>query len=43
MKIEYSKEADILMIELRDRSPSNSIDLKEGFIRLLDEKRGRNH
>ena len=38
MKIRYSKEADILMIELRDGSPSNSIDLKEGVILHLDEK-----
>jgi len=38
MKIRYSREADILMIELRDGSPSDSIDLKEGVILHLDEK-----
>jgi uncharacterized protein YuzE len=37
MKIKYSKEADILIIELRDGSPSDSIDLKEGVILHLDE------
>ena len=36
MKIKYSKEADILIIELRDGSPSDSIDLKEGVILHLD-------
>ena len=36
MKIKYSKEADILMIELRDGSPVDSIDLKEGVILHLD-------
>jgi len=30
MKIKYSKEADVLMIELRDGSTVDSIDLKEG-------------
>ena len=38
MKIRYSKEADILMIELRDGSPADSVDLKEGVILHLDEK-----
>ena len=38
MKIRYSREADILMIELRDGSPADSIDLKEGVILHLDEK-----
>jgi hypothetical protein len=28
MKIKYSKEADILLIELRDGTPVDSIDLK---------------
>jgi uncharacterized protein YuzE len=37
MKIKYSKDADILMIELRDGAPADSIDLKEGIILHLDE------
>ncbi len=32
MRIEYSKEADILLIVLRDGSPADSIDLQEGVI-----------
>jgi uncharacterized protein YuzE len=36
MKIKYSKEADILMIELRDGTPVDSIDIKEGVILHLD-------
>jgi len=36
MRIKYSKEADILMIDLRDGSPVDSIDLKEGVILHLD-------
>ena len=36
MRIKYSKEADVLMIELRDGSPVDSIDLKEGVILHLD-------
>ena len=36
MKIKYSKEADILLIELRDGTPGDSIDLKEGVILHLD-------
>ncbi|MBI3815788.1 MAG: DUF2283 domain-containing protein [Nitrospinae bacterium] len=38
MKIKYSKEADILLIELRDGTPMDSIDLKEGVILHLDNK-----
>ena len=38
MKIKYSKEADILLIELRDGTPIDSIDLKEGVILHLDDK-----
>ncbi|MDI6891246.1 MAG: DUF2283 domain-containing protein [Thermodesulfovibrionales bacterium] len=38
MKIKYSKEADILLIELRDGTPVDSIDLKEGVILHLDNK-----
>lgn len=38
MKIKYSKEADILLIELRDGSPADSIDLKEGVILHLDNE-----
>ena len=39
MKIKYSKNSDILLIELRDGSPVDSIDLKEGVILHLDEKK----
>jgi uncharacterized protein YuzE len=38
MKIKYSKEADILLIELRDGTPADSIDLKEGVILHLDNE-----
>ncbi len=38
MKIKYSKEADILLIELRDGTPDDSIDLKEGVILHLDNE-----
>jgi uncharacterized protein YuzE len=38
MKIRYSREADILMIELRDGTPVDSIDLKQGVILHLDSK-----
>lgn len=36
MKIKYSADADILLIELRDGTPVDSIDLKEGVILHLD-------
>jgi len=38
MKIKYSNEADILLIELRDGTPMDSIDLKEGVILHLDDE-----
>lgn len=38
MKIKYSKDADILLIELRDGTPVDSVDLKEGVILHLDSK-----
>ncbi|MEN2986002.1 MAG: DUF2283 domain-containing protein [Thermodesulfovibrionaceae bacterium] len=38
MKIKYSSEADILLIELREGNPFDSIDIKEGIILHLDEK-----
>ncbi len=38
MKIKYSKEADILLIELRDGTPIDSVDLKEGIILHLDNQ-----
>ncbi len=38
MKIKYSKEADVLLIELRDGISVDSIDLKEGVILHLDNK-----
>ncbi|MEO5358474.1 MAG: DUF2283 domain-containing protein [Nitrospirae bacterium YQR-1] len=37
MKIKYSREADILLIELRDGTPVDSIDLKEGIIVHMDK------
>jgi len=40
MKIKYSKEADILLIELRVGTPVDSIDLKEGVI-LHHDNEGR--
>ncbi len=39
MKIKYSKEADILLIELREGKPADSIDLKEGVILHLESER----
>ena len=38
MKIKYSRKADILLIELRDGTPVDSIDLKEGVILHLDRQ-----
>ncbi|GLI53488.1 DUF2283 domain-containing protein [Thermodesulfovibrio yellowstonii] len=38
MKIKYSSDADILLIELKEGNPVDSIDLKEGIILHLDEK-----
>ena len=38
MKIKYSKEADILLIELKDGTPADSIDSKEGVILHLDKE-----
>jgi uncharacterized protein YuzE len=38
MKIKYSEEADILLITLRDGTPADSIDLKEGVILHLDQE-----
>ena len=38
MKIKYTKEAEILLIELRDGTPVDSIDLKEGIILHLDRQ-----
>jgi uncharacterized protein YuzE len=40
MKIRYSQEADVLVIELNEGEPKDSIDLKEGVILHLDEKNG---
>ena len=37
MRIKYSKEADILLISLREGKPADSIDLKEGVILHLDD------
>ena len=38
MKIKYSRDADVLMIELRDGTPVDSIDIKEGVILHLDSE-----
>lgn len=38
MKIKYSNEADILLIEFMEGTPVDSIDLKEGIILHLDSK-----
>lgn len=38
MRIKYSKEADILLIELREGKLADSVDLTEGIILHLDEK-----
>jgi uncharacterized protein YuzE len=38
MKIKYSEDADILLIELRDGTPVDSVDIKEGVILHLDEQ-----
>ena len=32
LKIKYSNEADILLIEFKEGTPIDSIDLKEGII-----------
>ena len=37
MKIKYSKGADILLIELHEGIPNDSIDIKEGVILHLDK------
>ncbi len=38
MKIRYSKDADVLIIQLREGKPVDSVDLKEGVILHTDEK-----
>lgn len=38
LKIKYSNEADVLLIEFKEGTPVDSIDLKEGIILHLDEK-----
>ena len=38
LKIRYSNEADILLIEFKEGTPIDSIDLKEGIILHLDAK-----
>ena len=38
MRIKYSKDADILLISLREGKLADSIDLKEGVILHLDDK-----
>ena len=38
MKIKYSNEVDILLIEFKEGTPVDSIDLKEGIILHLDSQ-----
>ena len=38
MKIKYSNEADILLIEFKEGTPVDSIDLKEGIVLHMDSK-----
>ena len=38
MKIKYSQEADILVVEFKDGVPEDSIDMKEGVILHLDSE-----
>jgi len=38
MKIKYSNEVDILLIEFKEGTPVDSIDLKEGIILHVDSK-----
>ena len=38
MKIEYSQDADVLVIRLRDDEVVDSVDLGEGVIAHLNEK-----
>ena len=37
MKIRYSRDADILLISLRDGTPEDSVDLQEGVILHVDK------
>ncbi len=37
MKIEYSPDTDILLVEFNEGEPVDSIDLKEGVILHLDK------
>ena len=38
MKIKYSKDADVLLIQLREGVPEDAIDLKEGVILHIDKE-----
>jgi len=38
LKIKYSNEADVLLIEFKEGTPVDAIDLKEGIILHLDAK-----
>ena len=38
MKIKYTQEADILVLEFKDGVPVDSIDLKEGIILHVDSE-----
>ena len=37
MKIKYSQETDILLVEFKEGTPVDSIDMKEGVILHLDK------
>ena len=37
MKIKYSPDVDVLLIELKEGTPSNAVDLEEGIILHLNE------
>ncbi len=37
MKIKYSQESDILLVEFKEGIPADSIDMKEGVILHLDK------
>jgi uncharacterized protein YuzE len=37
MRIQYSQDADVLVVSFREGQPVDSIDMKEGIILHLDE------
>lgn len=40
MKIQYSQDADVLVVSFKEGQPVDSIDMKEGIILHLDENGG---